>query len=132
MDRSLQLAPRRSLLECSNQYPPMMGVPELRQAVARHSQRHAGVAVDWQREVLVTVGATEALAAAFLGLLNQGDEVGCQGGRPSHACWTPMRRILDSCLPAPPAPHTAAARPAQSSVCRAVSCLAVPYRAVKA
>lgn len=65
----------KSLLECSNQYPPMMGVPELRQAVARHSHRHAGVAVDWQREVLVTVGATEALAAAFLGLLNQGDEV---------------------------------------------------------
>ncbi|PSC76310.1 aminotransferase isoform A [Micractinium conductrix] len=59
----------------SNQYPPMMGLPELRQAVAAHSGRHAGLPVDWQRETLVTVGATEALAAAFLALLNAGDEV---------------------------------------------------------
>ncbi len=54
-----------------------MGVPELRQAVARHSQQYSGLEVDWQTETLVTVGATEALAAAFLGLLNEGDEVCC-------------------------------------------------------
>lgn len=59
-----------------NQYPPMMGVPELRQAVARHSARFAGLEADWQTETVITVGATEALAAAFLGLLNEGDEVG--------------------------------------------------------
>lgn len=64
-----------SLYEHSNQYPPMMGVPELRQAVAAHSGRHAGIPVDWQTETLVTSGATEALAAAFLALLNAGDEV---------------------------------------------------------
>lgn len=58
-----------------NQYPPMMGVPELRQAVARHSVRFAGLEADWQTETVITVGATEALAAAFLGLLNEGDEV---------------------------------------------------------
>jgi aspartate/methionine/tyrosine aminotransferase len=65
----------RSLAEESNQYPPMMGLPQLRQAVAQHSERHGGMAVDWTSEVLITVGATEALAAAFLGLLNAGDEV---------------------------------------------------------
>ncbi|MBL8664907.1 MAG: aminotransferase class I/II-fold pyridoxal phosphate-dependent enzyme, partial [Candidatus Odyssella sp.] len=44
-----------------NQYPPMMGVPELRQAVAAHDKRFYGLDVDWQTEVLVTSGATEAL-----------------------------------------------------------------------
>lgn len=64
----------RSMLEETNQYPPLMGVPELRQAIAAHSLRYCGLEVDWRTQVLVTVGATEALAAAFLGLLNPGDE----------------------------------------------------------
>ena len=72
---ALALPACSSLYEQSNQYPPMMGVPELRQAVAAHSGRHAGIPVDWQTESLITLGATEALAAAFLGLLNAGDEV---------------------------------------------------------
>jgi len=45
------------------------------QAVARHSATQAEIDVDWQSETLVTVGATEALAAAFMGILNEGDEV---------------------------------------------------------
>ena len=72
---SMKAEVTRSLAEESNQYPPMLGLPQLRQAVARHSKRHGGMAVDWTSEVLVTVGATEALAAAFLGLLNAGEEV---------------------------------------------------------
>lgn len=72
---SMKAIASSSLYEQSNQYPPMMGVPELRQAVAAHSGRHAGIPVDWQTESLITLGATEALAAAFLGLLNAGDEV---------------------------------------------------------
>lgn len=62
-------------LEHHNQYPPMFGVPELRKAVARHSKTHSGVDVQWDSETLITVAATEAIAAAFLGILNQGDEV---------------------------------------------------------
>ena len=58
-----------------NQYPPMMGVPELRQAVADHGRRFYGLDIDWQRETMVTSGATEALAAAMFGLLEPGDEV---------------------------------------------------------
>ncbi len=58
-----------------NQYPPMMGLPELRRAVAEHNGRFYGLDVDWQQEVMVTSGATEALAACFLGLLEPGDEV---------------------------------------------------------
>jgi N-succinyldiaminopimelate aminotransferase len=58
-----------------NQYPPGPGMPVLREAVARHQQRFYGLAVDPDEEVLVTAGATEALAAALLGLLDGGDEV---------------------------------------------------------
>ena len=58
----------------SNQYPPMMGIPELRQAVAAHNERFYGLTSDWQSEVMVTSGATEGLAAAILALLNTGDE----------------------------------------------------------
>jgi len=58
-----------------NQYPPMMGIPELRQAVAAHNKRFYGLDVDWQSEVMVTSGATEALADCFLGLIEPGDEV---------------------------------------------------------
>ncbi|MBH0237073.1 aminotransferase [Methylobrevis albus] len=58
-----------------NQYPSMMGIPELRQAVAAANRRFYGLDVDWQREVLVTSGATEALADAIFGLVAPGDEV---------------------------------------------------------
>ncbi|MFD4598301.1 pyridoxal phosphate-dependent aminotransferase [Streptomyces sp. NPDC058464] len=58
-----------------NQYPPGPGVPELRTAVAAHQQRRYGLSYDPDAEVLVTAGATEAIAAALLGLLEPGDEV---------------------------------------------------------
>jgi N-succinyldiaminopimelate aminotransferase len=58
-----------------NQYPPGPGVPELRQAIAEHQQRFYGLDVDPDREVLVTAGATEAIATALLALCEAGDEV---------------------------------------------------------
>jgi N-succinyldiaminopimelate aminotransferase len=58
-----------------NQYPPGPGVPELRLAVAQHQQRFYGLTYDPDAEVLVTAGATEAIAAAMLALLEPGDEV---------------------------------------------------------
>ncbi|MGE0725279.1 MAG: aminotransferase, partial [Alphaproteobacteria bacterium] len=64
-----------AVVEGSNQYPPMMGIPELRQAVAAHDRRFYGLDVDWQREVMVTTGATEGLAACLFGLIEPGDEV---------------------------------------------------------
>lgn len=63
------------LLSGHNQYPPMMGIPELRQAVAEHAKRFQGLDVDWQSEVLVTSGATEALGDCLFGLVEPGDEV---------------------------------------------------------
>ncbi len=57
-----------------NQYPPMMGVPELRQAIADHSRRFYGLDIDWRSETMVTSGATEALACCLFGLLEPGDE----------------------------------------------------------
>lgn len=63
------------LLNGHNQYPPMMGIPELRQAVAEHAKRFQGLDVDWQSEVLVTSGATEALGDCLFGLIEPGDEV---------------------------------------------------------
>ena len=58
-----------------NQYPPGIGLPVLREAVARHQRRFYGLEHDPDTEVLVTAGATEALAGALLGLLEEGDEV---------------------------------------------------------
>ncbi|MCB5163491.1 pyridoxal phosphate-dependent aminotransferase [Streptomyces bambusae] len=58
-----------------NQYPPGPGVPELRTAIAAHQQRFYGLGYDPDTEVLVTAGATEAIAAALLALLEPGDEV---------------------------------------------------------
>ena len=58
-----------------NQYPPMPGLPELRQAVASHYATHQGVSLDWEREVMITSGATEAIAGALLALITPGDEV---------------------------------------------------------
>ncbi|MFE9564221.1 pyridoxal phosphate-dependent aminotransferase [Streptomyces sp. NPDC006487] len=58
-----------------NQYPPGPGVPELRTAIAAHQQRFYGLAHDPDTEVLVTAGATEAIAASLLALLEPGDEV---------------------------------------------------------
>ncbi|KQO62916.1 aminotransferase class I/II-fold pyridoxal phosphate-dependent enzyme [Curtobacterium sp. Leaf261] len=59
----------------ANQYPPGRGTPHLRLAIAEHQRRFYGLELDPEREVLVTAGATEALAAALLALVDTGDEV---------------------------------------------------------
>lgn len=64
----------RALIEDSNQYPSMLGLPVLRQAVADHYAHHQGLDLSAE-EVIVTSGATEALAAAILALVTPGDEV---------------------------------------------------------
>jgi N-succinyldiaminopimelate aminotransferase len=58
-----------------NQYPPGPGIPELRQAISDHQQRRYGLEYDPDTEVLVTAGATEAIAAALMALAGPGDEV---------------------------------------------------------
>lgn len=58
-----------------NQYPPGLGIAPLRQAIAAQRHRHFGVVYDPDTEVLVTVGATEAIASAVLGLAEPGSEV---------------------------------------------------------
>ncbi|MEV6634211.1 pyridoxal phosphate-dependent aminotransferase [Actinoplanes sp. NPDC051470] len=61
----------------ANQYPPLAGIPALRHAIADHDQRFWGLATDPDTEVVVTAGATEAVAASILGLCETGDEVVC-------------------------------------------------------
>jgi N-succinyldiaminopimelate aminotransferase len=73
--RAILEAAADALMNASNQYPPMQGLPELREAIAGHYLRREGLAFDWKTEVTVTSGATEALACAFLGLIEPGDEV---------------------------------------------------------
>jgi len=68
-------AAARALLEGSNQYPPMRGLPELRAAVAAHYARSQDLTLDPESEIVITSGATEALAAAFTALISPGDEV---------------------------------------------------------
>ena len=74
-----------------NQYPPMMGVPVLRDAVAAHAKSFYGLDVDAMSEVMVTSGATEALAACLLGLINYGDEVVVF--EPTYDSYLPMIRL---------------------------------------
>ncbi len=64
-----------ALLDGRNQYPPLTGVPELRQAVAAANQRFYGLDIDPDGEVVVTSGATEAITACLMALLDPGDEV---------------------------------------------------------
>jgi len=90
------LAVRRAaadyVVDGHNQYPPMMGMPGLRQAVAAHDRRFYGLEVDWQTEVLITSGATEALIDCFLGLLEVGDEVVMF--EPAYDTYAPVIRRL--------------------------------------
>jgi len=66
-----------AVLAGRNQYPPGRGVPELLDAIAEHHERFYGFRLDPASEILVTAGATEALAAIFLALVRPGDEVVC-------------------------------------------------------
>ncbi|MFC8229879.1 pyridoxal phosphate-dependent aminotransferase [Streptomyces sp. NPDC057287] len=71
----LEAAARALLSGKGNQYPPGPGIPELRSAIADHQRRRYGLEYDPDAEVLVTTGATEAVAASLLALLEPGDEV---------------------------------------------------------
>ncbi|MBN8919690.1 MAG: aminotransferase class I/II-fold pyridoxal phosphate-dependent enzyme, partial [Rhizobiales bacterium] len=64
-----------AVIEGWNQYPPMLGIPELRQAIADHYRYWQGIPLDPETEVMVTSGATEALAGSLMALLQPGDEV---------------------------------------------------------
>jgi aspartate/methionine/tyrosine aminotransferase len=79
-----------ALIQGPNQYPPMLGLPALRQAVAEHAGRCYGLEVDWQREVMVTSGATEALADCLFALVEPGDEVVLI--EPLYDCYLPIVR----------------------------------------
>ena len=70
-------AAARALRDGHNQYAPLPGVPALREAIAAHQARFYGIELDPDTEVQVTFGATEAIAAALLGLCEPGDEVVC-------------------------------------------------------
>lgn len=82
-------AAARALIEASNQYPPMRGLPELREAVAAHYNAHHGLDLD-AAEVTITSGATEAIAAALLAFIEPGDEVVLF--EPFYDCYLPMVR----------------------------------------
>ena len=74
----------------SNQYPPMMGLSELRQASAAHSKTFYDIDVDWETQTIVTSGATEAIAACIFGLIEPGDEVVLI--EPLYDCYLPIIR----------------------------------------
>jgi N-succinyldiaminopimelate aminotransferase len=88
--RAIREKAAQELLDGDNQYPPMPGLPELRQAVAAHYRRTQALDLDWASEITVTSGATEALACAFLALLQAGDEVVLF--QPTYDSYLPMVR----------------------------------------
>jgi len=75
-----------------NQYPPMPGVPELRRAVAAANRRFYGLDVDWTTEVTITSGATEAITACLMAVLDPGDEVVLI--EPIYDTYVPVVRML--------------------------------------
>jgi aspartate/methionine/tyrosine aminotransferase len=81
-----------ALMDGRNQYPPLTGVPELRAAVAAVNARFYGLEVDPQTEVVVTSGATEAITASLMALLNPGDEVVLI--EPLYDTYLPVVRML--------------------------------------
>jgi N-succinyldiaminopimelate aminotransferase len=81
-----------ALKDGRNQYPPMPGLPELRQAVAAANRRFYDLAVDWATEVVVTSGATEAITACLMAVLNPGDEVVLI--EPLYDTYAPVVRLL--------------------------------------
>ncbi|MGI9124154.1 MAG: aminotransferase class I/II-fold pyridoxal phosphate-dependent enzyme, partial [Mycobacterium sp.] len=68
-------AARQAISDGVNQYPPGLGILELREAIAGQRRRRYGMEFDPETEVLVSVGASEAIAGAVLGLVEQGSEV---------------------------------------------------------
>jgi N-succinyldiaminopimelate aminotransferase len=81
-----------ALRDGRNQYPPMPGVPELRQAVAAANRRFYGLDIDWASEVTVTSGATEAITACLMAVLDPGDEVVLI--EPLYDTYVPVVRML--------------------------------------
>ncbi len=81
-----------ALLDGRNQYPPLTGVPELRSAVAAANRRFYGLDIDPTTEVVVTSGATEAITACLMALLNPGDEVVLI--EPLYDTYLPVVRML--------------------------------------
>ncbi len=81
-----------ALKDSRNQYPPMPGVPELRQAVAASNRRFYGLDVDWAKEVTVTSGATEAIIASLMAVVDPGDEVVLI--EPLYDTYVPAVRLL--------------------------------------
>jgi len=74
----------------SNQYPPMMGIPELRQAAAEHSKTFYDIDLDWESQTIITSGATEAIASCLFGIIEPGDEVVLI--EPLYDCYLPLIR----------------------------------------
>ncbi len=72
---AIRQAAAKAILDGPNQYPPTRGRPELRRAIAAHARRFYGLRFDADREVIVTSGATEALAASIMGLVGEGGEI---------------------------------------------------------
>lgn len=83
----LELA-AKLIIEGPNQYAPVEGVAELREAVAKDNKRFYGLDIDADSETLVVSGATEGLAAAFLGFLKPGDEAIVLA--PFYECYAPQ------------------------------------------
>ena len=81
-----------ALLDGRNQYPPMTGVVELRQAVAAANKRFYDIEVDPAAEVIVTSGATEAITACLMAVLNPGDE--CVLIEPLYDTYLPVVKLL--------------------------------------
>lgn len=96
----------QAIFQGANQYPPSRGIAELRSAIAKHQSRHYGYELDPDTEVLVTVGATEAITAAVLAFVGSGDEVvTIEPFYDSHAASIAMSGATHVTVPLVPTPE---------------------------
>ena len=84
----VRAAAAKALMDGPNQYPPMMGMSSLMEALAHHAEHFYGIKLDWQTQTVVTSGATEALTASIMGLVKPGDEVILI--EPAYDCYRPV------------------------------------------
>jgi len=89
---TIRAAAAEALRVGPNQYPPMRGVPELRRAIAAHAARFHGLNLDPDSQIVVTSGATEALAACIMALAGQGGEVVLLD--PAYDCYRPIAEAV--------------------------------------
>ena len=93
---SIREAAAKALVDGPNQYPPMRGMPQLRQAICNHARRFYDLSFHADENVVVTSGGTEALTASIMAMAGEGGEVVLI--EPAYDCYRPIAEAIGACV----------------------------------